>query len=552
MPIHASPRPSLPALSRRGFLGAGLGLAATAGLAACGGGSSDTGGAAASAGVTLPTYREFDKVTPDLPGNDQGLQAAFTSFPKEFVASTTGKPLTGTVTGLTETFATPSPGMKQNGFWQRLNGALGGDLDLIIGTDPGYPEKFATILASDDLPDLMWVPPNQGIPNVGPMLEAKFTDLTSQLSGDAVLEYPNLAALKPTSWKTAVVNGKIWGAPIPSTPFGQVMGGNPKLWENVGGFRFDSADDFLAKAQEISRDNVYALEPAIVNVLHMVGEWFGVPNAWRVNADRTLTRANETDQYRAALEFTAKLWKAGCMHPDLNLPDGRPLVAQGRIASWVSVGPKAVSELRDFAPDLQAEALVPFSADGTVEPVYDMGYGTVGFTAFKQADEGRVKELLSLINWLSAPFGTTEYVQKNFGTEGTDWTRSASGDIELSAKARTEVPGLASALSIMTSPETVIYTAGASADAPVVHSLEQELLKIAMFSPVRGLYSDTANKVGPKISQPVSDTVIDVVTGRRTMADFDAAIKRYNESGGDKIREEYQAVLPADVPVFGS
>ena len=128
-----------------------------------------------------------------------------------------------------------SPGLKDNPFWQRLNAKLGGDLELQIAEDigDGYPAKFATVLASNDLPDMMWVPPNQGIPNVGPMLEAKFQDLTPYLSGDSVLEYPNLAALKPDSWKTAVVNGKIWGAPIPSTPFGQVYAGNHDVWAQV-------------------------------------------------------------------------------------------------------------------------------------------------------------------------------------------------------------------------------------------------------------------------------------------------------------------------------
>lgn len=85
-------------------------------------------------------------------------------MPAEFAASTTAKPLTEGVTGLTETFATPSPAMKDNPYWQRLNAKLGGDLDLIIAQDigGGYPEKFAAILASNDLPDMMWIPPNPG------------------------------------------------------------------------------------------------------------------------------------------------------------------------------------------------------------------------------------------------------------------------------------------------------------------------------------------------------------------------------------------------------
>lgn len=394
-------------VSRRTALTLGTAAAAVAatGLTGCNKTTSG-GGAAASAELKLPTYVEFDKVKPDMPGNAKGLQHCFLKFPEQFVASTDKKPLTKTATGLTETFATPSPAMAKNPFWQRLNKQLGADLDLIIGTDPGYPEKFATILASNDLPDMMWVPPNQGIPNVGPMLEAKFADLTKYLSGDAVKEFPNLAALKPASWKTAVVNGKIWGAPIPSTPFGQVMAGNPKIWEKVGGLQSKTADEFMEKCKELSKGNNYALEPSYVNMMHMFGEWFGVPNGWRVNEDRTLTHMYETDEYKAALEYGTRMFKAGVFHPNANMPDGRPLVAQGQLAAYVSVGPMAVNELRQFKKDVQADVMIPFGWDGKATPVYDMGYGTVGFTAFKKADEGKIRELLALINWLSAPFGT--------------------------------------------------------------------------------------------------------------------------------------------------
>lgn len=327
--------------SRRGFLGlAGLAVT-TAGLAACGGGgtSGGSGGAAASAGVKLPTYKEFTGVTADLAGNSKGLQAAFFKLP-EGVTSVKEAPLKGKVTGLTETFDTMSPGMKDNPFWQRLNAKLGGELELQIAEDigDGYPAKFATVLASDDLPDMMWVPPNQGIPNVGPMLEAKFQDLTKYLSGDAVLEYPNLAALKPDSWKTAVVNGKIWGAPIPSTPFGQIMSGRRDVWEKVGGLNAASADEFLEKAKELTRpaERKYALEPAYVNVLHMVTEWFGAPNSWAVNKDRTLTHLFETGEYAAGVEFTAKLFAAGVFYPDVNVPTSATAspMAASPVKSW--------------------------------------------------------------------------------------------------------------------------------------------------------------------------------------------------------------------------
>lgn len=552
-----------PGFNRRGFLGlAGFSVTALAlggTLTGCGSGGSNSGGAAASSQVKLPTYQEFSKVLPDLPGNAQGLQAAFLKAPAEFVSSVQGPPLKGTVTALTETFETMSPAMPDNPFWQRLNAALGGTLDLQIVEDvgDGYPAKFATILAGDSLPDLMWIPPNQGIPNVGPMLEAKFQDLSSYLSGDEVLQYPNLAALKPDSWKTAVVNGKIWGAPIPSTPFGQVMAGNKAVWAQVGGMQAADAEEFFAKAKELTRPNEgkYALESisggSLVNMLHMFTEWHGAPNSWAVNKDRTLTHLYETPEYQAGLEYAVKLFAAGVFYPDANATDISNRVVNGSIAAQVIVGPHDIRRYRNLSAEAQTEIMVPIAATKGAKPTYDMGYGTVGFTAFKKAEEPKIRELLALVDYLSAPFGTAEYLQKNYGEKGKDYVLDGSGNPVYSSSGSTDIPGLASALNIMSSPENVIFNPTFPQDTKYIYEQEKKLLEFAQRNPTNGTYSDTNAKVGAKINKTFRDKIVDIITGRAKVADLPEAVKRWKADGGDKIREEYQRVLPADVPITG-
>ena len=546
-------------VSRRNFLGlAGLSVTAVAiggSLAGCGGSSSAGGGATASADVKLPTYKEFTGIKPDFAGNAKGLQAGFLKMPSP-LQTVKAPPLKGTVTGLTETFETMSPAMADNPFWQRLNARLGGTLDLQIAEDvgDGYPAKFATILASDTLPDMMWVPPNQGIPNIGPMLEAKFADLTKYLSGDAVLEYPNLASLKPDSWKTAVVNGKIWGAPIPSTPFGQVLAGNKNTWAQVGGLDASDAEDFFAKAKELTRPNEgkYALEPAYINMLHMITEWLGAPNGWAVNKDRTLTNRYETPQYEAGLEYAAKLFAAGCFYPDANATDISNRIVNGSVAAQVIVGPHNIARYRNLDKNAQTEILVPFGFDAKTKPTYDMGYGTVGFTPFKKTDEGRIRELLALIDYLSAPFGSAEYLQKNYGEAGKDYTLDANGNPVMTESGQTDIPGLASALNIMASPENVIFNPAFPDDTKYIYQQEKKLLELAWRNPTNGTYSDTNSKVGSKINKIITDKTIDIITGRAKVSDFKETLKRWKDGGGDKIRDEYQQALPSDVPIFGA
>lgn len=543
-------------VSRRNFLGlAGISVAAvalTGTLSSCSGGAKD-GGAAASKAVKLPTYKEFTAVTPDLPGNAQGLEAGFLRMPKT-IASTKGKPLTGPVSVLSETFEVMAPAMPDNPFWQRLNTALGGEFNMQITEDvgDGYPAKFATILASDTLPDLMWIPPNQGIPNVGPMLEAKFADLTPYLSGDAVLKYPNLAALKPDSWRTAVVNGKIWGAPIPSTPFGQVMVGSKETWSKVDGLKAKDANEFLDKVKELSNPGkkLYALEPAYINILHMITEWLGAPNGWAVNADRSLTHLYETDAYVAGMEYAAKLFAAGAFYPDVNVTNTKAKIVNGSLGAVVTSGPRDLGGFRDLDPTIDMEILVPFSFDGKIKPTYDMGYGTVGFTAFKKADDKRIKEQLALIDWLSAPFGTDEYLLKNYGTEGKDFDFDKDGNPILNEDGLKNLPGVVSALNIMSAPERVNFNPGAPDITKYVYATEKQLLEFAARNPTNGSYSDTNAKVGPKITKIVRDKTIDIITGRAKISDFADVLKRWKSEGGDKIRAEYQADLNPEAPVF--
>lgn len=545
------------AVSRRNFLGlAGISVAAVAlsgTLSACGNQSEKSGGAVASKTVTLPTYKEFTAVTAELAGNSDGLEAGFLAMPKP-VASTTAKPLTGPVSVLSETFEVMAPAMPDNDFWQRLNTSLGGEFNMQIVEDigDGYPAKFATILASDTLPDLMWIPPNQGIPNVGPMLEAKFEDLTPHLSGDAVLKYPNLAALKPDSWRTAVVNGKIWGAPIPSTPFGQVMVGNKATWEKVGGLNAKDADEFFDKVKELSdpAKKQYALEPAYINMLHMITEWLGAPNGWAVNADRSLTHLYETDAYVAGLEYAAKLFAAGAFYPDVNVTNTKAKIINGSLGAVVTSGPRDLGSYKALDAKTDIEILVPFSFDGTIKPTYDMGYGTVGFTAFKKADEARIKEQLELVNWLSAPFGTEEYLMKNYGQAGKDFDFDAEGNPILTKEGLKDLPGVVSALNIMTAPERVNFNPGFPDVTKYVYETEKQLLEFAWRNPTNGSYSDTNAKVGPKITKIVRDKTIDIITGRAQVSEHADVLKRWKSEGGDKIREEYAADLNPEAPVF--
>ncbi|MEW2489968.1 extracellular solute-binding protein [Streptomyces sp. NPDC048411] len=535
-------------MSRRTFLGLSTAVAAGAAttLAGCGS-STATKGEAASGKVKLPSYVPNTSIKPDLPPNAKGLSAGYLSYPKELIQSVPKAPGDGSkVTLLTEIWTQPPLPKGSNEHWQKVNKALGVDLSAILGTDPGYNEKFSATVAGGDLPDLMWIPPNQGIQHVAQLLESKCADITDYVSGDAVKDYPNLAAMTPAHWKTAVVNGKIWGAPSPYPAFGQVYGGNPNVWEKAGGLSAGSPDEFLAKCKEVTGGKVWALEPIYVNAVSVMSQCFGAPNKWRQNKDGSLTFWQETDEYLAALDFVLKLKKAGVFYPgDPKMADAYLKMAQGSIGAAVHANPPgARANLRTNDPSLAAEILIPFAAGGR-QPNHHYHLGTIGYTAITKGSEERVRMLLGVLDYLAAPFGTKERELLEFGTEGADFTYDKQGFPQRTDRGKQQVEGFYSGLATATTapfallPSTFAGSHGPQ-DVKDIYAVEQKLTETAIANPTVGHYSDAYTEHYGRMSTEATDLVNDIVSGRRKTGEWKPFWTERRSQGLDRMAREFQ------------
>ncbi|MET7633123.1 hypothetical protein [Streptomyces sp. NPDC005078] len=538
-------------MSRRGFMGAagiaGLTVAGLSSLTACGSGATvSKGGAKASAKLKLPTYVAAQTAPADLAGNAAGLDATYLRYPKKLTKSVAKAPGDGSrITALTETFTTPAPAQGKNAYWQELNKRLGSqfDMTIVVEEGAGYPGKFNAIIASGDIPDLVWFPPNQGLQHVPELLDAKFHDLTPHLSGDAVKKYPNLANLPTTAWKTAVINGKIRGVAVAYGSMGQVYVVNQDFWKPVGGAEFTSAEDFLAKGKELldAKRNKYVLEPAYVNHVGQFAQWFGAPASWRLE-DGKLTHLYETEEYLEAVAFAVKVRKAGLFWPDPNLSTTMEKVAQGSLGAYVQSFPSFLTDVKTY--DFPFGVIVPFAGKAGVTPAYTLGYGSVGYTAIsKKADTKRVEMLLRVLDYLAAPFGTEERLFLDNGIEGTHYTRTSNGDIKLTAKGNAEAVTTVMPLAFLANTPEYIYLPGKSGLASKIHGWQEELLRLGKANPTSGHFSDTSTKKSASIGTAVSDTVLDVVAGRKPISAFQDQVKKWRSGGGDQMRAEYEASI---------
>jgi putative aldouronate transport system substrate-binding protein len=538
--------------------------AAPAAPAAAGGGGATPAAAATSGGqVKLPTYVPFQGPKPDLAGNEQGLDPGYFKFPSDLVQTVTTPPGDGsTVTAITYLTLAPPPAMDQNAAWQAVNKALGGTLQMEQVSAADYPARLNVVIAGNDLPDFIYNPtttvPWGVIPGLPQFLQSKCQDLTQYLSGDAIKEFPNLAHYDNYTWRSGVVNNKIYAIPVARPPIGTVMMYRKDLLDKAG-VQMDkapkNADDFKRILQAVTKpdQNQYGIAGSAANTFALTpnsaySAIWRVPNNWRLDSSGKLTKDIETDEFKAAVGFSRDLWQAGLWHP--NSPQyggtynddfmaGRFVFAPGVWGQYVQLWD--IEALRQ--PDARLYPMQPFAADGG-KPYYQAGSGQFGVTYMKQqSSPDRIKMLLKVANFFGSPFGSSEWLLNYFGVKDTDFKFNADGAPVLTDQGRSE---LTAVWRYVSSPAYALFSANRSQEfAQVSHDAEQAMITAMDLDPTLGLYSPTAASQGPLAQDGFMGGVSDIIQGRRPIGDLDSLLTDWRNKAGDKMRAEFQDAIAA-------
>jgi len=529
-----------------GVAGAAM-LTGAGSVAGCSTKSNTKNTSAANTAVALPTFKAYEGVKPDLAATDAGVTPGFFGYPKDRPVSVAQKPGSGgdPITAIVQLYVAPPPTPPKNQYWAQRNAKLGVDVNLQMVPIADYPQKFATTIAGNELPDFVQLTATQDMPG---LLASKFADLSEYLSGDAVLEYPNLANISTRTWKPTVYNSGIYGVPIPRGA--------------IGAFVF-CRKDLYAKAQASTSPSSYAefidgckalTDPAkrrwsygqVGSMQNTVATMNGVPNGWRAE-NRKLTNAIETDEYATTIGQMIDIWKSGVMHPDaFNLAapfkqwftGGTIATAYDGYLAWNQYYVDGAAT-PGFALDLMP---VPKHDGGGLAPWwFGSGYYSVG--AIKKASPDRIKEILRVADYLAAPFGTAEHFFGSFGIEGRDYTIGSNGEPTLTKTGQVE---LTAQFGYIASPPPVLYAPGRPAgDIKVEHAYMAKEVPIGISNPVVGLYSDTDSSKGATITKNFGDAVNEIIQGRKPVSTLSDLISTWRKAGGDKVRSEYEAQLQA-------
>jgi putative aldouronate transport system substrate-binding protein len=510
----------------------------------------------------LPAYIPYANAPKaELPSTGPGVDDAYTTFPKQPFKSVQDTPGRGGDVNIVSGSAWPpyTPA-DQNPMLAELNKRLNVNLKLDITTISDYNTKFNTLVAGANLPDVFWVGQT---PNLVDFLRQQCADLTQYLAADAIKDYPNLANLNTNTWKGTIFGGAIMGLPSPLGAMGNIIQINQTRWDaEIGaGVRPKNADELMKMMQQLTNPqaNKWAIAAGSTDPYGILNGWFammyGAPNNWGMQNGK-LVNYKETDAFKQSIGYMRTMQQNGVFHPKSATYDGVAAKGDQLTGQFVMIQGTFYGNHIDMwnrgvaaNPQVKFTLLEPIDANGGKPTnwlsgyIWPRSYLGPGIWAFKKADPDRIKELLRVWNWICGPFGSEERLLWEYGIEGTDYTRDASGNLVPTQRG----PADSTFVPIRFGPHSpdVLYNPPTPDYGPAMQKLEQTMIPLGSMDPTLGLYSPTDGAKGAPLNAAFSSAMADVVAGRRPLTDVDQIVKDWASNGGDQMRAEYEQGLAA-------
>lgn len=456
------------------------------------------------------------------------------------------------VTWITTPMPTP---MESNSLWQAVNQALGTTLKMMIVAQADYAVTLPTILAGQDLPDIMYISSTVVIPQLPTFFKSKMADLGPYLSGDAIKNYPNLANIPTIAWRQMVFDNTLYGIPRSNSMYLWAHWVQQDLLDAEGLAEPRTADEYRQLATHFTRPDqgLYGLGVENNQGMGTLNGWltgiFGAPNTWALDkSSGKLTHAIETEQFRAAVSYARDLWSAGLFDPNAlqyNLVSARNQFAARRFVfrmdSFLTGAPDlfwATAAQRDPPGNPRVMGAFPATAGGT--PTYWATTGILGYCVIKQAPPDRIKEILRVLDWLASPFGSQEYLLRTYGLKDQHWTPDANGNPILTerGKADSTVP-----YNYLIRAPAALYWPDRPRNTKIMHDAQTALYPYMSIDPTIGYYSPTSASKLPSLTRDLNDRLNDIVVGRQPFEALDQAIGEWRSAGGDQIRTEFQQAM---------
>jgi putative aldouronate transport system substrate-binding protein len=514
----------------------------------------------APAASVLPTYVPLaSRPKADYPSQGELYEDGYVNYPSNPNKSTPTEPpgQGSTVTAFVDGLYPPPTPVDQNPAWQEINKQLNATVQFNVVAPGDYTSKLATLMAGGDYPDLinLFGGLSAGA-NVPAFLQQAAADLTPHLAGDAVKTYPNLAALPTFAWRNSgsAVGGKLWMVPISRPSVSSLMVKNSTVWDQEIGpdYTPKNADDFKRVLQQLTNASanrwaVGTFQAALSGPfeLNWFASLFGAPNNWRLDPGGRLVKDYESPEYREAVAYVRDLVAAGVFYPDsltttsapaamTNLVSGKCLLSVRTLGlDWTD----GYQQGQHLDPPQTFGFLRHFAAHDGAKPTFFLGTGYGAGTMLKRASPERIKELLSILNWTAAPFGSQEDLLLTYGVEGTDYTLDANGNPVTTDRWTGDAYN--AAWRYMAQHHQVMYNATYPEMTKLQADAESALIPLGVSDPTLGFYSPTNIMKSVTLRGAFNDGLLEILQGRADVSNLDPLVKDWQANGGEDMRTEY-------------
>jgi putative aldouronate transport system substrate-binding protein len=187
--------------------------------------------------------------------------------------------------------------------------------------------------------------------------------------------------------------------------------------------------------------------------------------------------------------------------------------------------------------------IAPFAAESGQKPIHFLGTGFISMNVLKKASPDRIKELLRIMNFLAAPFGSQEDLLLSYGLKDQDYTLDDKGN------PRTTAEGVARAGYVpwryIAQHPWVYYQADLPGFAKASYDAEHATIPLGVDDPTNGFYAPTLYAKGAVAEMAFNDGVREILLGRSPMSAYDGLVKDWASAAGDQIRKEYTDAIAA-------
>ena len=272
------------------------------------------------------------------------------------------------------------------------------------------------------------------------------------------------------------------------------------------------------------------------------GDWTRAPS---------LSRDIETPEFTAAVGFVRDLVADGLFHTNTlqyaGITQASTDFAGGKWAvyvngfglGWAQVWRQGLQRKPpvDFLP------VPPFAARAGGTPVHYLGAGFQSATAIKKATPERITEVLRLLDWLAAPFGSQEDLLLTAGIKDVDYKLDERGNPLLTDRGNADANNVPWKYT-MQHPQ-VMYIADIPSYAQAAHDAEQLLIPLGVTDPTLGYYSPTMGSQGVVLQKRFMENLTEIISGQRPLGDYDQLVREWQDGGGNQIRSELQQAMAA-------